>query len=1227
MAAPSQNPTALDTCRTAVKLGSRQFFRHMVGLGLIFATLSASLFLTVDRVGSSLKHVLQDRINEWLADSGWRVEFEGLQFVEGEGIRVRGLWFRSTVTAIDEPIRVPLPQSWEQLESYLAARQAASEAWPPTTAANPSRQVAWRPTHRPVVPVQTTLYVDSLWLRGPWTTADLLQGQFQLESIDLDGVTLDLTLAMSGEVWLPRLPRPAATSAARLPRSVSIRNWTTRVTDTGGRQILAWGAWHGSATQIESAAAGSASEPRKQLAGGGEPDGRVLSTAEGLSPSSTSATAGLFGGIAWSIEAQFPLSSKPTWSIRARVDSKGYEVVAAPATFFWQPQGWAGLAAWLPPQAQVLSGISGQFSLEQAQFRGQWPQRGEKTPSAIPIVAADAHSAQVWRVWGIEECRIVGEFSDLVVQHELLPQPVLQGRARLVAHLDGMEWTEVSGRVSEGHFLGRVTVQNWFQPQVTIGVQGQRLPFNRRWTPLLTDRLQRAWSSFQPEGWFDCDLRFAWQPNQPWQRRGVVDVHDTSYTYRDFPLPVSHINGRIWLEDEHGRFDLESSDPRCPVTIQGFANDMGPNWTGRIDVRSTRFHPYSESLLEGLKRKPEAVHVIQQLNFSGLIATSGFIERTEKDQPADVRFNLSIQGGELRHRMFPYRVFGVSGLVQLVNGVVTAPKLEGVSSTGNITLSGEFLARQQWWVKVLGQAVELNQELYQALTPNQQSIWRQVSPRGTLDHLLVQVEDRGAGVEVTVSGYQQPSTPRDPSHLQIEPTWFPYALDRLSGKFYYRNGELTISDVQGWHGNVTVSFDAQGQTHAEYWQLSINNLLTGQIPVDHEIKRALPLPIRQAADRLQVAGSVAVQGNLSIFQPLSAVPPPASRTTSEPAVGAVVGWTEPVSPVAGNATPAAVVAPELQIAEEATNSGPPNCVWDLRLDLENLSIELGLPVRNVHGNVQLRGLRNADIAYCGGQLNLDSAMVQGVQITTVQGPFWCNDQHVLFGTAVGELPVDVQAQSCGTIAPLTARGLAGRLGLDGQAWLREDVYFQIQATANQVDLATLAAEFAPSSRDIAGQGSASLVLAGSTHGLHTLEGQGLVRVNDAQLYEIPFFLQLLKTLQVKTPDKTAFDEGSIDFSIRGSDIECHRLELNGDAISLIGNGRANLNQELDLNFYTVLGRNRFYLPVLSDLLHAGSQQLLWISVKGTVENPQLTRETFRALNEAVRLLLEDPTKR
>jgi hypothetical protein len=644
-----------------------------VGLGLIFATLSASLFLTVDRVGSSLKHVLQDRVNEWLADSGWRVEFEGLQFIEGEGIRVRGLWFRSTLTAADDPLRVPLPQSWEQLESYLGERRGSvGEAL--LSGGVPSRPMAWRPTHRPVVPIQTTLFIDSLWLRGPWTAAELLQGRFQLQTVDLDGVRLDLTMAGPGEIWLPRLPEPADVGTPSLPQAISIRNWTTRIMDAGGRQLQTWGAWHGTATQIVSA-------PTVERA--------------------------------WSIEAQLPFSAEPAWSVQARVDAQGYDISAAPAVFFWQSQGWAGLSGWLPPEAQILSGVSGRFSLEQAKLRGRWPQRSGAVGSAVATVPPADVGASAEHPWGIEACVVAGEFSDVVVQHELLPQPILQGRARMVATLAGMEWTDVSGRVSEGQFLGWVTVQDWFAPRLTIGVQGQRLPFNRRWTPLLTDRLQRAWSSFEPEGWFDCDLSFAWQPDQPWQRRGVVDVHDASYVYRDFPLPISHVNGRIWLEGEHGRFELESSDPRCPVTIHGFANDMGPDWTGRIDVRSTRFHPYSESLLEGLKYKPAAVQVIQQMNFSGLIATSGFVERTQKSQPADVRFNLSVQGGELRHRLFPYRVFGISGLVQWANGVVSATQLEGVSSTGNITLSGEFLAEQQWWVKVLGQAVELNQELYQ----------------------------------------------------------------------------------------------------------------------------------------------------------------------------------------------------------------------------------------------------------------------------------------------------------------------------------------------------------------------------------------------------------------------------------------------------------------------------------------------------------------------------------
>ncbi|MDP1564456.1 MAG: AsmA-like C-terminal region-containing protein, partial [Pirellulaceae bacterium] len=668
---------------------------------------------------------------------------------------------------------------------------------------------------------------------------------------------------------------------------------------------------------------------------------------------------------------------------------------------------------------------------------------------------------------------------------------------------------------------------------------------------------------------------------------------------------------------ENCQFNLEANDPRCPVVFEGWANDMGANWTGHIDVRSTKFHPYSESLLDGLQKKPEAVRVIQDMNFAGMLAANGFIKKSTPKEPADVRFNVNIHGGELRHRLFSYRMFGLTGMVSLVNGVVSAERIEGVSSTGNITISGQSIPGSQWWVNVVGRAVELNQELYQALSANQKSVWDQISPQGTLDHLLVRVQNLGTGLQVSVDAYQQPSTPRDPSNLRIEPNWFRYALDRLSGKVHYSNGEIKISDIQGWHGNIPVSFDADGQSHAEYWQMTIRNLLTGQIPIDHDIKQALPQSVRAAANRMALTGSVVVQGNVSIFQRLNLPTSVDVATIGSRAIAHVGHMTS-----TEEATVLDALYRGAPLVDPPGGLGRPNLAWDLRIDIENAAATLGVPVQHIHGNMQLRGLSNQETAFCGGRVHFDSAMVQGVQTTAIQGPYWCDEHNVLFGTAVGQLPAEIQSQSCGSIDSVTANCFGGRVSMDGQVVLHDEIQFQIQSSASQIDLAQLAKELAPQTREIVGFASASLVLNGTSTGTHSLDGGGRIHINDAKLYEVPFFLQLLKTLHVKTPDKTAFDKGLIDFGIKGSDIECHRIELNGDAISLIGNGRANLSQELDLNFYTVLGRNNIYLPVLSDLVHAGSQQLLWISVKGTVEKPLLTRETFRALNEAVRLLLE-----
>lgn len=1187
MSQPSPRTFVTDYCRTAIEVGFHHFLRHFVGLGLIFATLSASLFLTVDRVGSSLKHVVQQRANQILADSGWEVEFESLQFVEGEGIRLRGLQFRCDLKE-SETWRVPIPHDWNEVQSLVRDGRLPS-ANVAIASHGGARQFAQRPNFRPAIteplssagPATATssptsssaagpsLKIDSLWLRGSWSTPELIQGQFHPTAVELDGVVLDLPLGWDQHLSIPKLKLPTTSATELSPDLVSLSNVVVQISDDSGRQVY-------------------------RLAGLQCQLSRDK-TVE-LSPNNPALPSPTPRSDAWQVRAQFNGPSDQPIYLDGCVDRAGYNMSVRCAPFYWHPQTSAKLLSWFPPQAQVLGGVSGQVRLDQAKCSGVWPQGhlSRELPNANTVSASKKTDL------GIREFVATGQLSEVVVQHNLLPQPILNGGAKFKLTAAGARVTEISGAVSEGAFAGWLEVADWSAPQIKIQVRGQRLPFTNRWTGVLSERLQQAWTTFRPEGEFDCDLFFDLAPDGSLSRRGTVDARDMNFLYRDFPLPVAQVNGRINVEDNNCKFKLEANDPECPVIFEGWANDMGPKWTGRIDVRSTRFHPFSESLLEGLKYKPDAVKVIKQMNFAGMLAANGFIEKAKALEPADVRFNVSVQNGELRHQVFPYRMFGLAGLIQFVNGTVSAEKVEGVSSTGNITISGQSIPGQQWWVSIVGQAVELNQELYQALSPNQKSVWTQLSPRGTLDHLLVRVQNLGSGVQVSVDAYQQPSTPRDPSNLQIEPSWFRYALDRLSGKFHYSNGEIQISDVHGWHGNVPVSFAAAGQSHAEYWQMTVRDLLTGQIPIDHEILDALPQSVQTAATRMQLTGSVAVQGTVSIFQRLR------KSATAEM--------------VQNNTTEIAQVNYETPDAEISFR---PRLSWDLRVDVENAKAMLGVPVEHVHGHVQLRGLSSQETAYCGGQIDLDSAMVQGLQTTTIQGPYWCDEQNVVFGTAVGSLPPEIQAQTCGSIASLTANSLGGRLSMDGKVWLQDDTRFEIQSTANQIDLARLAAEFAPQTREIVGNGTASVILSGSALGTHTLDGQGMIRINDAKLYEIPFFLQLLKTLQVKTPDKTAFDEGSIDFKIQGPDIECRRIELKGDAITLIGNGRANLAQELDLNFYTVLGRNNYYVPLVSDLIHAGSQQLLWISVKGTAENPELKRETFRALNEAVRLLLEE----
>ncbi len=116
----------------------------------------------------------------------------------------------------------------------------------------------------------------------------------------------------------------------------------------------------------------------------------------------------------------------------------------------------------------------------------------------------------------------------------------------------------------------------------------------------------------------------------------------------------------------------------------------------------------------------------------------------------------------------------------------------------------------------------------------------------------------------------------------------------------------------------------------------------------------------------------------------------------------------------------------------------------------------------------------------------------------------------------------------------------------------------------------------------------------------------------------------MKILRVKDANRTAFDSSDVDFTINSGSIDLNRIELIGDAFSLIGNGKVDFNHQIDLNFYSIMGRGRWYIPVVSELYRAGSQQVLWINVDGTCENPTTHRNVLPQLNDTIQVLLQPP---
>ena len=698
-------------------------------------------------------------------------------------------------------------------------------------------------------------------------------------------------------------------------------------------------------------------------------------------------------------------------------------------------------------------------------------------------------------------------------------------------------------------------------------LEAERLVVGRHWEGLLPASMASQWSKLLPAG--EVDLRA-----QVTRRDGTVDPHvsvrcrNVSLTHYRFPYRLDRTVGTVLLEGGAVSIHLTGQAGGHPVQVQGSFRKATPTaggtetggTVGSLEVRGEGMR-IDDALLAAMP--PRSADIVRSLRAAG---TFDFVFRHDRSPqfPGGHANSLGIRLAQcnLAYAGFPYPLSNVSGNIRMDRGHWTIRDITGSNDTGVVRCSGMLVPLGEddgeLTLQLAGTGVVLERELRDALPAGLRQIWDDVDPRGNAEFTAtVRHRVKARRTEVELQATPQGET------VSIEPAWFPYRLERLRGQLTWKKGLLRFAGVRGTHARTTVVAEGVCRfSPGGGWHVSFEQLSADRFRADHEVLQALPVGLQQAITAVNLRGLLSMAGSLDIH----------------------------------------------------STAGPPAASWDMHLDVEQGALDVGTPLEHVHGGIRLRGQSDGRAWQTFGDMAIDSATWRGVQLTSVQGPLAMDGSGVRFGATAA------RSGEQGVPRRVSARMAGGTLLLDGSVAAGEPGTFAVAASLAEANLERLAGETLSTAHPYHGRVFGTVEVSGSRAGAHSLAGRGQLRLRDADIYELPVVVALLKMLRVKAPDRNAFGSSIVDFRIEGPRAYLDNVELSGDAISLVGNGEIDFDSSVHMTFRSIMGDSATQLPVMKRVLGGASGQFMLIHVDGTLAHPEMTSEAFPTLAAAIQKL-------
>lgn len=853
-----------------------------------------------------------------------------------------------------------------------------------------------------------------------------------------------------------------------------------------------------------------------------------------------------------------------------------------------------------------------------------------------------------------------------------MPWPLSDVRASFRYEGQGVHLQGVTARFGQASVhLDHARI--FLAPELHYEIQGQCrwLRFDPRLVEILPAALRHQCQLYRPNGEIDVQHFMAAWDGRRWRYAARVQCLNVGLEYQRFPYALEGVRGTLELDANVLRADLQAAVDGEQVSIRAEVHVprvRGGDW---VEIRTGRI-ALDEKLLAALDDKSEpfvralqpqgrikafarfewgayaapargthtaiptanvaatqgnavqgrrsfkrdlkgpglrtAVYTAQPQRNTASSATPAAAPESQALPPSLQRtIAVKLERCGLKYVRFPYAVEEISGTATLRGKAWHIDRLEGRHGSARIVCTGQVdlsRAGAEWRLLITGRGLALNDELRAALNPANQRLWDMASPQGACDvEALLLTSPGGRRPRLRIR-----ARPLNDSTVvsSIEPRPFPYRLERLEGLFTFQDGALHFERVRARHGRTLICATGQCRLDgASGWRLHFAHLAVDQLSVDRELLEAVQGRLKRALARLRVRGTLNLEGQLDVA---CASTPAAPINVLSLSHGITLSNDAALSNDGGSSDRANGADRSWPMSQDFS------VAWDLAADLHDVCLDCGIEVEHVFGAATLSGRWENQRLAAHGDLNLESAAHGDYQVTQIRGPIWLDEGQVLLG---------VWADRHRRVLPqrhVTCQAYGGTAHADLWVKLEPQPRFALNATLADADLARLAREAIPGSQRVAGRIKATLELRGSGRSTHQLGGHGTVSLLEADLYELPQMVALLKLLSVRAPDPTAFTESQMTFRIVGEHLYFEDFRLCGDAISLLGKGGMNFNQQLDLTLHAMVGRQRQRIPVLSELVGGASQQIMLIHVGGTLANVELRREPFPVVSQAVQQL-------